>query len=315
MGGFTSAPPILAARIAGAQTFLHESNVIPGRANRWLSWVVEQAFIGFPSAAGRLKHCRVTVLGTPVRSGFKPRDAASDRVALGLDPARPVVLVVGGSQGASGVNRMVAQSLPLVAKLAPDWQWLHLSGPRDASGLQGTYDSLQLRAVVVPFFDRMELALGAASAAISRAGAASLAELAAVRLPSLLVPYPSAADNHQWHNARAYETAGAAKIMEQHAATPESLVKSLRELIENQTLRETMQASLARWERPQAASQIAAHILDAIAVAEAHKPARAAIGPLPAARSQSVNPAVAAAAPFLSQPIVRDSRQTGNAVL
>ena len=129
MGGFTSAPPILAAKRAGARTFLHESNTIPGRANRWLARVVQRAFVGFPTAAVRLHNRNVTVTGTPVRPGFEAREAGTCRVALGLDPARPVLLVMGGSQGASGINELVLQSLPLLASRMPDLQWFHLTGP------------------------------------------------------------------------------------------------------------------------------------------------------------------------------------------
>ncbi|PYJ06552.1 MAG: undecaprenyldiphospho-muramoylpentapeptide beta-N-acetylglucosaminyltransferase, partial [Verrucomicrobia bacterium] len=82
--GFTSAPPILAAKAAGAATFLHESNAIPGRANRWLSRVVNRAFVGFPSACRRLKNRSVTVTGTPVRPPFHPRDVRACRTDLGL---------------------------------------------------------------------------------------------------------------------------------------------------------------------------------------------------------------------------------------
>src|SRR5215468_9980863 len=114
MGGFTSAPPILAGKRLGAQTFLHESNTIPGRANRWLSWVVNRAFVGFPSTATLLHNRNVTVTGTPVRPQFQPGDAEACRAALGFDPARPLVLVMGGSQGASGINELVVLALPLL---------------------------------------------------------------------------------------------------------------------------------------------------------------------------------------------------------
>src|SRR6267142_4503967 len=129
MGGFTGAPPILAGKRLGAQTFLHESNSIPGRANRWLSWVVNHAFVGFASAGARFKRSRVTVSGTPARSQFHQRDPASCRHALGLDPSRPVLLVMGGSQGAGGINEIIARSLPIFAKVAPEYQWFHLAGP------------------------------------------------------------------------------------------------------------------------------------------------------------------------------------------
>jgi len=269
MGGFTSAPPILAAKTLGAQTFLHESNTIPGRANRWLSWVVNRAFVGFPSTRHRLNNRNVTIIGTPVRRQFRLRNAGACRAALGLDAARPVLLVMGGSQGASAINQMVIQSLPLLAKLAPGWQWFHLTGPGDAQQVRQTYAALKLTAVVHPFFAQMELALGAATAAISRAGASSLAELAALRVPAVLVPYPSARGNHQFHNARALEESGAARLLEQKTATPGDLARLLVELVENTAARQTIQSALARWHRPRAAELIAEIVLKAIGIKEA----------------------------------------------
>ncbi len=268
MGGFSSAAPMLAAKSVGARTFLHESNTVPGRVNFWLSWIVDHAFVGFPCAAHRLRRCPVTVSGTPVRPQFHPQSAAASRSILGLESQRPVLLVMGGSQGASGVNRLVARALPRVAKVAPDWQWLHLAGPNDAEELRQVYASLNLTALVYPFFDKMELALGAASAAISRAGASSLAELSAMRLPALLVPYPAATANHQWHNARAFATSGAARLLEENQATPEIVTDSLLDLVRSETVRQTMQSALARWERPQAADEIAEAIVQSISKSE-----------------------------------------------
>ena len=261
MGGFTSAPPILAAKRCGAQTFLHESNTIPGRANRWLSRVVHRAFVGFPTAAGRLRNRNVTVTGMPVRSCFQPCEAAACRAALGLYPDRPVVLVMGGSQGASGINELVLQSLPAVASRAPDVQWFHLTGPGATEKLARAYAELKLNAVVHPFFADMHLALGAATAAICRAGASSLAELAAMRLPAVLIPYPAATDNHQFYNARAFEAVGAARLLDQKTATPELLLQLLSDLIEKPAVHEKMQNSLAQWHAPYAAEQIAEAML------------------------------------------------------
>src|SRR5882672_1943328 len=261
MGGFTSAPPILGAKRLGARTFLHESNMIPGRANRWLAWTVDRAFVGFPRAAARLRNRDVLVTGTPVRLQFQARARGSCCAALGFDAARPVLLVMGGSQGASGINEMVIQSLPLLAKLAPSLQWFHLTGPADLEKVRQAYAELKLKAVVHPFFPGMELALGAASAAISRAGASSLAELAAVRVPAVLVPYPAATDNHQVYNARAFEETGAARLLEQKEATPEKLAGLVLELVQSPAVREKMQAALAWWHAPDAAEQIAEALL------------------------------------------------------
>src|ERR1043165_1881944 len=127
MGGFTSAPPILAAKKLGAQTYLHESNAIPGRANRWLSRVVNGAFVGFPSATGRLKNSKVTVTGTPVRPPFRPRAAGVCRAALGLGAGRPVRPGAGG--GGAGVGRGRGRPVLLVRAGArgraesTNWSW------------------------------------------------------------------------------------------------------------------------------------------------------------------------------------------------
>ena len=123
------------------------------------------------------------------------------------------------------------------------------------------YAALKLKALVHPFFAEMELALGAATAAVSRAGASSLAELAAMRVPAVLVPYPAATDNHQFHNARAFEATGAARLLEQKTATPELLVQLVLDLIEKPAVHENMRNALAQWHAPRAAEQIAEAML------------------------------------------------------
>ena len=267
MGGFTAAAPVLAAKRCGAATFLHESNTMPGRANRLLGRLVDHAFVGFPAAAVRLRCRDVTVTGTPVRSQFKRREPQPCRRALGLDPDRPVCLVMGGSQGAHGVNELVVAGLPLLARRFADWQWLHLTGPADFEPVRNTYAAANVRAEVRPFLEEMELAMSAATVAISRAGASSLAELAAVRLPSVLVPYPAATDDHQLHNARTFVETGAALLLEQQAATPEALALLLSRLVQDPCAREDMQNALARWHTPQAAERIASSMLETMSAA------------------------------------------------
>jgi UDP-N-acetylglucosamine--N-acetylmuramyl-(pentapeptide) pyrophosphoryl-undecaprenol N-acetylglucosamine transferase len=257
---------------------LHESNTIPGRANRWLSWLVDRAFVGFPQAAEPLHTRQVTVTGTPVRSQFQALDPQACRAALGFDPARPLVLVMGGSQGASGINELIGRALPDLAARAAHWQWLHLAGPNDADKLRHAYRQLQLAAIVHPFLETMELALGAATAAISRAGASSVAELAAMRVPPLLIPFPAATDNHQFHNARALEASGAARLLEQRAASPEQVVAALLELMEDRVKRERMQEALALWHQPHAARQIAQAMLATLVRPEPSGVARSAPG-------------------------------------
>jgi UDP-N-acetylglucosamine--N-acetylmuramyl-(pentapeptide) pyrophosphoryl-undecaprenol N-acetylglucosamine transferase len=264
MGGFTSAPPILAAKHLGAKTFLHESNTIPGRANRWLSRVVNQSFIGFPQAAARLHTRNIVTTGTPVRPQFSldfRRPASDARNAFGFDATRPLLLITGGSQGATGINNLLINSLPL---LPSELQFLHFTGASDVERVRRAYMEKNLRAVVHDFFSEMELALCAATAVISRAGASSLAEIAAMRVPAILIPFPTATDNHQYFNARAFQETGAARLVEQKSATPEALAKFVSELITDHAVRKKMQSTLAAWDKPDAARVIAEKILSAI---------------------------------------------------
>jgi UDP-N-acetylglucosamine--N-acetylmuramyl-(pentapeptide) pyrophosphoryl-undecaprenol N-acetylglucosamine transferase len=265
MGGFTSAPPVFVAKDSGVKTFLHESNTIPGKSNRFLSRFVDEAFVGFPEAAARLRTKRTTVTGTPVRPQFfqsairNPQSA----IALGLNPNLPTLLVVGGSQGARGLNDLVLSALPLLK--GKNWQWLHLTGAADFEKVQTAYARLGLPVVVKPFLAEMDLALGAATACVSRAGASSLAEIAAMRLPSALVPLPTAADNHQFFNASAFEKTGAAKLLDQKSSTPETVAAALTDLVENPATRLALQTALAQWHSPAAPAIIAERILAAIA--------------------------------------------------
>ncbi len=260
MGGFTSVPPVLAGRRCRAATFLHEANAIPGRANRWLAHVVDEAFVHFDGAAERLWHQHVRKVGMPVRSQFQPGDPADCRIALGLRPQDPVLLVTGGSQGARALNELVVRTWPSLRLLEPRLQLLHLAGATEADTVKKAYAALGGAVLVRPFLTEMELALGAATVMVSRAGASSLAETAAMRVPALVVPLPSAADNHQCHNARALVEAGAVRMLNQTGATPEKVLWELRAMLQDGPQRAAMQAALARWHAPEAAATIAAVI-------------------------------------------------------
>lgn len=261
MGGFTSAPPILAARFAGRMTAIHESNTVPGRANRWLARWVNRAFVGFEDAAGRLGTARTEVTGTPVRDAFVPRDPAAARRSLGLAAERPVVAVMGGSQGASGLNDAVRAALPAMARHWPGLQFVHLAGPKDVATLESAYASAGLPSVVLSFCDRVDEVLAAATVAIARSGASTLAEFAAMGVPSVLVPFPAAVDDHQRHNAEAFVRAGAARCIAQRDAQPRALCELLADLIEPGPARVQMAAAAARLHCPDAADVIAERLL------------------------------------------------------
>ncbi len=266
MGGFTSAPPVLAAKKFGAKTFLHESNTIPGKSNRFLARFVDEAFVGFPECAALLNAKKISVTGTPVRPQFSPEARIQNseshcRAALGLAPDRPTILVVGGSQGARGLNDLILSALPSHAsRITHPVQFLHLTGAADFEKVKNCYVAHKIKAVVKPFLAEMELALGAATACVSRSGASSLAELAAMRLPTALVPLPTSADNHQMTNALAFEKTGAAKLLEQNSA-PEKVAAILAELMGDEATRSKMQSALAEWHAPQAAAVIAENII------------------------------------------------------
>jgi UDP-N-acetylglucosamine--N-acetylmuramyl-(pentapeptide) pyrophosphoryl-undecaprenol N-acetylglucosamine transferase len=269
LGGFTGAPPVLAGKRRQAAIFLHEANTIPGRANRWLAPWVDQAFVGFPEAAPRLRTASVTVTGTPVRPQFQSMDPGSSRLALGLDPKCPTLLVMGGSQGATGVNDLVVQALPIMAALAPTLQFVHLTGPNDVAKVRAAYAAQARKAMVRSFLTEMEYALGAATAAVSRAGASSLSEFAAMQVPAVLIPYPRAADNHQFHNARAFVKTGAARMLDQRQATPQGLAALVLGFVQNEEVAAAVRQALNQWHTPQAANVIAERILSAIG--EAHR--------------------------------------------
>jgi UDP-N-acetylglucosamine--N-acetylmuramyl-(pentapeptide) pyrophosphoryl-undecaprenol N-acetylglucosamine transferase len=262
MGGFISAPPISAAGSFRAKRFIHESNTIPGKANRWLSRIVDGAFVYFQETAPRLRAPRVAVVGMPVRPPFlQPMSAAAARRALGLNETNPVLLVMGGSQGARGVNDLVVAILPRLKAALPGLQCIHLTGNSGVEAVRRAYVDLNIRGIVEPFLSDMGTALAAADVAVSRAGASSLAELAARQLPAVLIPYPTAADDHQFYNARAFVQTGAARSIQQLGATPEQLLRDVCELLGDSAQRASMQAALAQWHKPSAAADIAESIL------------------------------------------------------
>ena len=256
MGGFTSAAPVVVGRLRGARVVLHEANAIPGRATRWLSRMAHEALVFFPAAAERLSGVPTRVVGMPVRSQFEPGDAGSCRVLFGLDPVRPTVLIMGGSQGARAINELFIQSLPFVAKRLPLLQFIHLAGPADASKSAEACKAAGVKAVVKPFLTEMEWALGAADLVVSRSGASSLAEFAAMQLPAVLIPLPNSADDHQRANAEAFRSTGAAVVLEQASATPEVLVDRLATLLDSPASRQRMRSALAGWHQESATQRV-----------------------------------------------------------
>jgi len=261
MGGFMSVPPILVGRWMGCVTALHESNTVPGRANRWLGRRVDVAMVGFEEASSRWSARVVETTGTPVREAIRPMNAAACRQELGLDAGRPVLAVMGGSQGATGLNTAVTAALPALVARWPALQFIHLCGHRDLAAVRRAHEAAGARSVVEAFTSRMERVLGATTLAVARSGASTLAEFAAAGVPSVLIPFPASMDDHQRFNARAMERAGAAEVLDQGEATPERLVEVLGRTLDDEDARGRRVRAAMSLHRPDAARRMAERLL------------------------------------------------------
>jgi len=231
MGGFTSAPAIFGARWfrrRGTATVIHESNAVPGKANRWAGRLADHVAVGLADCARYFGRKPVTVTGTPIREALRHGKVANAHGQLGLETGRLTVLIAGGSQGSHAINEALALALPRLRPRAGALQFVHLAGAKDEAFIRAMYEMNGVRATVMSFCGQMELAYSAADVVVARSGASTLTEIAAFGLPSILVPYPQAAGNHQWYNARVFERAGAAQLIEQSSAEGEAAERGER---------------------------------------------------------------------------------------
>ncbi len=256
MGGFTSTAPVLAGRMRGISTFIHESNAIPGKANRLTARMVRAVLLGFKECAPFFPRVRTEVTGTPIRMELKRVDRHVARQKLGLRDDLTTLLVMGGSQGASGINQVMIKALPALRDLR--WQVIHLTGGRDEGLVADNYRRENIPACVAAFHHRMEEVYSAADFSIARSGAASLAELATFSLPAILIPYPYAAEDHQTRNAEIFARAGAAVVVKESEIGSDSFARKIRELIEDRPTLERMAQNASRL----APTDAAAHVVD-----------------------------------------------------
>ena len=263
MGGFTSTAPLLAGRSRKIPTFVHESNAIPGKANKLNARIVTRVLLGFEECAKFFPAGKCTVTGTPIRTSLATRlDKTQALAAFGLTPGKPTLLVMGGSQGAHGINQSLTNALP---QLASHVQVIHLTGKQDEQLMRDSYAKAGLKAFVAAFFHRMEEAYSAADFVISRSGAASLTELSHFALPGILIPYPFAAEDHQTFNAKIFERAGAATLLQERETSGETLAKKLLWFLEDPQRLSDMSARSASLAPQQAAERVADTILNSCA--------------------------------------------------
>jgi UDP-N-acetylglucosamine--N-acetylmuramyl-(pentapeptide) pyrophosphoryl-undecaprenol N-acetylglucosamine transferase len=232
-GGYISAPAILAGYSLGLPVFLHESNAIPGKVTRYLSPFCTKVAVGFVATSKYLSRAKTIYLGTPCREQFltpQPLD-------LPIPADSPLIVVVGGSQGAVALNQMIRECVD---------QWLeagativHIVGGANAP----TETTTKPGYIVLPFYDNMAGLLQRADLAISRAGAATLNELMITRTPSILIPYPYAAEDHQYFNANVLAVADGALLFRQESLTAQFLMTEVLNLLQNPQRLKTMSSN------------------------------------------------------------------------
>ncbi|MFO7605164.1 MAG: undecaprenyldiphospho-muramoylpentapeptide beta-N-acetylglucosaminyltransferase [Desulfurivibrionaceae bacterium] len=208
VGGYVTGPVLLAAKTVGIPTCIHEQNSIPGLANKLTGRFVDRVFLSIPGSEGYFPSDRIRLTGNPVREEIM---AIRDR-----EPGKdgPVLLVMGGSQGAHRVNELVSEGLGEIRDQLPaGFRVIHQTGNRDEAMVRAGYAAAGIAAEVAPFITDMAAVYGRADLVVSRAGATSLAEICVLGKPSILIPYPFAADNHQEYNARMVADRGGAIVL------------------------------------------------------------------------------------------------------
>lgn len=226
MGGYVAFPGGVMARLLGVPLVIHEQNAIGGTANRYLAKLARQTLVGFPGALPG-----AVMVGNPVRSVFTKQADPSQR--YGQRKGRLQVLILGGSLGAAPLNKVLPQA---VAAMATEQRpiLVHQTGQAHCETVQAQYDALGVEAQVVPFIDEVAAAMANADVIICRAGAMTVAEVAAVGVAALFIPLPHAIDDHQTANARYLSDCDAAWLQPQAACTAAWLTEWLSGLDRNQ---------------------------------------------------------------------------------
>jgi UDP-N-acetylglucosamine--N-acetylmuramyl-(pentapeptide) pyrophosphoryl-undecaprenol N-acetylglucosamine transferase len=273
VGGYAAGPMVLAARTLGVPSALLEQNAHVGLTNRLLARVVQRAYLSFEETASQFPARAVRVFGNPVRRAFVSAGTMARVDPLGFEMRARRVLVVGGSQGAKVLNQVVPEALARAGLAESGVEIVHQTGHAMCDEVSAHYARLGLRAEVTPFIDDMARAYASAALVIGRAGATSLAEICAVGRPSLLIPFPFAADDHQWHNARALEARGAALAMREQGLEPGELSQRIAQLLAEPAKRSAMAEAARSLGKPDAAAAIVDDLCEWLGCASAEEQA------------------------------------------
>jgi UDP-N-acetylglucosamine--N-acetylmuramyl-(pentapeptide) pyrophosphoryl-undecaprenol N-acetylglucosamine transferase len=254
VGGFSSGPVVAVAAIRGIPTMVLEQNAVPGMTNRLLARFVRRAAVTYEAS---LKYFgeKGFVSGNPVRREFlEGNDDPSHDAAINASRIR--VLVFGGSQGAHAINMAMVEAAPRLAAAAETLDLVCQTGTRDFDMVRTAFERHGVQGRVERFIDAMDREMKAAGLVVSRAGATTLAEVTAAGRPAILIPLPTATDDHQRHNARALEAAGAAELMDQRDLTGERIADRMISLAGDPERRRRMAAAARQLARPRAAEDI-----------------------------------------------------------
>lgn len=255
VGGYISAPPVLAAWSLGLPTAVHEANVTPGMANKLCARVADLVLLTYEASRGRIPGgARKELVGCPVGPAVTEGDAAAYFAKIGLDPARPLLLVVGGSLGAATLN---ALGVALARRPDRPFQVALVTGPKYEDAVRADLGALPEGVAVIGYEDAMPDAYAAASLVLCRAGSSTLAELTAVGLPSVLVPSPNVTDNHQEGNARGLEAVGAAEVVVEQGFDRDATVQRVVALMADPGRLAAMAAAARTQARPDTVERVA----------------------------------------------------------
>ncbi|HAA38289.1 MAG TPA: undecaprenyldiphospho-muramoylpentapeptide beta-N-acetylglucosaminyltransferase [Firmicutes bacterium] len=265
-GGYVAGPVVLAARLAGVPTVIHEQNAIPGLTNVWLSRIVDRVCLSMPGSEQYFPNPRKTILtGNPRATEAAQAAGASPPPQPVLQPRLPLLLCVGGSHGALKLNEAFAGSLRRVLTETKA-QVVYITGRRYYEELNRQLTELQQqypeRLHLLPYHDQLPLLLARADLMVSRAGATTLAELTALGVPCIVIPSPNVTNNHQEHNARLLADHDAAVLIREHELTTTVLAAQLVALLNDQQRLQAMAAASQRLGMPDAAARMTAVMRD-----------------------------------------------------
>lgn len=261
-GGYVSVPALMGAGWAGIRTFLQEQNSYPGLATKLYAGKAERVFLAYPQAKNYLKTSgNICPAGNPLRPDFEVIDRTKGLEFFDLDKNKKTLLVFGGSQGAQALNDKIKMALPIF-KERGNLQIIWQAGKFNFGEYESAFKASGQGGLILEFIERMDMAYAAADLAFCRSGALSLSELAVCGLPSILVPFPYAAEDHQYHNAKVYEERGAAKVIRQADLESFDLVQYVLDLLNDEARLEQMSSAAKSLGDPQASEKIVREIIE-----------------------------------------------------